>query len=365
MRSGNSKYYIYISIFLAFAVVFHVLGIIMKYNPNVYIFYFNHVYLSLNIVRGAIFSRISIALGDLIYIFLILYLVFRMGGLVSALLKRTHQLKSIFLLTRYISILYIVFLISWGYNYQKPSLIFPVLNDKQTDIAIISANLVDDINTIDSIISKLNHIRAQIKWFTQEEQYANAAIAAYQKANNAYRVQPLKVSVLGRHIYKLGVSGYFNPLTGEGHMIPDLPLSSYGFVYLHEMAHQIGVASESEANLVAYFVAMNSDEPIFQYTALLRLYIQLIGKIYYQSQAVSLILKSKLSPVVQEDIEEAKRYPFTHNFSIRRYSMSIYEQYLKQLGQHDGLSAYGKLYQQVTYAQQHEIKLSDILWQFN
>lgn len=363
MNKNNKIPQIGIVVWLSLAIVFHLLGWWMKHNAAVYTLYFKYLYLPLARLKHVMFGWLPFAFGDLVYFVLIALAVYLLIGLIVALFRKTKRTVALERFIRFAVLVYVSFLLLWGYNYQKPSVIFPK-QEQESPVSIIEPNLIDEIILLDQIIDRINDLRINIQWFERDDEYATAAVRAYQQFNAAFTVAPLKVSLLGRHIYKLGVSGYFNPLTGEGHMIPDLPQSSYGFVYLHEMAHQIGVASESEANLVAYMIALQSDETIFHYTALLRIYRQLYGRIYLQEAAIARLMDQRLVPEIKQDLLTAKMYPLSHHFSIRKYSMGVYEQYLKRLGHTDGLSAYGKLFQEVVYCQQQGIGLGDILWQY-
>lgn len=363
MNKNNKQSIISMVLWLGIAVAFHLLGWWMKHSAEVYTLYFRWIYLPLAQVKSIIFDWVSFAIGDLVYLAILVLALYLFFKCILTLLKQRGRLRALSRLICFGAIAYAAFLILWGYNYHKPDLVFPK-TDKENPQPIVETNLIDDVLLLDSIINRVNDLSVSINWFQHDDEYAAAATKAYHQYHPKFNVDPLKVSLLGRHIYKLGVSGYFNPLTGEGHMIPDLPKASYGFVYLHEMAHQIGVASESEANLVAYMIAMQSDEPIFHYTALLRLYRQLYGRIYLQEAAVARLMGQRLAPEVQQDLTEAKLYAFSHQFSIRQYSMGMYEQYLKQLGHSDGLSAYSKLLQQVIYSQRNQVQLDNILWQY-
>lgn len=361
MEKSKTKILLSFGVWIGIVMLFHLLGWCMKQNAALYVFYFQNFYLPIAKIKSFAFGIWPFSVGDLIYCVLILWTIYLLYNIIKAGIYNLNIGYAILRLVRFLAASYIIFLVTWGYNYQKPKIVFPQLPE---GASLVSTTLIDDVLLLDTFINRINYLRPQIQWFGTDIEYATAAVKAYQSYNEGFHVDPLKVSLIGRHIYKLGVSGYFNPLTGEGHMIPDLPHSSYGFVYLHEMAHQIGVASESEANLVAYMIAMHSDEPIFHYTALLHLYRQLYGNVYMKQQSVAKRMAERLIPAVVDDIESAKKYPLTHHFSVRKYSMGVYEQYLKKLGHKDGLSAYGKLLQQVRYIDQNDIRLEDILWQY-
>lgn len=65
---------------------------------------------------------------------------------------------------------------------------------------------------------------------------------------------------------RLGISGVYFPLTAEPNFNADIPDFQIPFTIAHEMAHQRGVARESEANFVAYVVCINSHDPFVRYS---------------------------------------------------------------------------------------------------
>jgi hypothetical protein len=65
---------------------------------------------------------------------------------------------------------------------------------------------------------------------------------------------------------RLGISGVYFPFTAEPNYNADVPDFQMPFTIAHEMAHQRGVARESEANFVAYVVCINSGDPFVRYS---------------------------------------------------------------------------------------------------
>ena len=44
------------------------------------------------------------------------------------------------------------------------------------------------------------------------------------------------------------------------------------YTIAHEMAHQLGYASETEANFIAFVVATETDDPMLKYSMLLQMF---------------------------------------------------------------------------------------------
>jgi hypothetical protein len=83
--------------------------------------------------------------------------------------------------------------------------------------------------------------------------------------------KPLLSSGLVR---RFGVSGIYFPFTAEALVLRDLPGIAMGRTLAHEMAHQRGVASESDANVLSFLVAREAADPRVRYAAYAFLQIQ-------------------------------------------------------------------------------------------
>ena len=115
----------------------------------------------------------------------------------------------------------------------------------------------------DRLIDKSNNLHFQI---TQNDSlkvvnpYSNQQI--YEKSQNGYdnlaqkyseftyKNHCVKNSLISIPLSYMGFGGYMNPFTGEAQVNALLPKYLFPTTTLHEMSHQIGYASESEANFI-------------------------------------------------------------------------------------------------------------------
>ena len=61
-------------------------------------------------------------------------------------------------------------------------------------------------------------------------------------------------------------SGYLNPLTLESHVNKNIPAFNYITTAAHEMAHQLGIAAENEANFIAFYTSINNPDPFIKFS---------------------------------------------------------------------------------------------------
>ncbi len=77
-----------------------------------------------------------------------------------------------------------------------------------------------------------------------------------------------------------GFLGYYNPFTGEAQVNTTAPDFVIPFTTCHEMAHQLGYASESEASFVGYLVTKYNNLPVFNYSAYFDLFSYANAELY-------------------------------------------------------------------------------------
>src|SRR5690606_18696709 len=128
---------------------------------------------------------------------------------------------------------------------------------------IAKTNALHVLITNDSL-AKVNvpHSRDDIFIIT-ENGYQNLA-KKYPYFN--YQHPSIKKSLISLPLTYMGFGGYLNPFTNESQVNDRLPLYSFAATTTHEIAHQIGYASESEANFVGFLAAIHNDDNYVKYS---------------------------------------------------------------------------------------------------
>ncbi len=96
---------------------------------------------------------------------------------------------------------------------------------------------------------------------------------AYESLSRSFSVfqpdpTPAKRVVWSRALSWQGISGIYIGLTAEPNVNADQPSLLLYQAAAHEMAHQIGIASENEAELTGYLACRYSDDPNIRYSGL-------------------------------------------------------------------------------------------------
>ena len=82
-----------------------------------------------------------------------------------------------------------------------------------------------------------------------------------------YEVKSIKSSLFSYPLSYMGFGGYLNPFTNEAQVNYLKPKYTSPLTICHEMAHQTGIASESDCNFIGFMAASSNKDVYFQYSA--------------------------------------------------------------------------------------------------
>lgn len=315
-----------------------------SYFPNLVLsFYSNGLYIYISALLRTVSSVFPFALGDFIYLLLIIFGIRQFILFIKNRKSLTKNDKTAILikLINACLVLYISFKILWGLNYSRPS-IANQLNIKKEKYTVEQLVLLGNY-----FVTKLNSLQpkttANLRYSITELQHK--AATAYQlsaQTNTFFKSKITAVKpVLNPHfISKIGIAGYYNPLSGEANVNMKLPAWVLPFVTCHEIAHQLGVAREDEANLVGYLVGINSNDVNFQYSANYNMLRYILFEIGIKSPENYQKLLGKISPRVLEDFKTENDFWAKYNGQMAIYTGVIFDKFLKINNQKKGINSY-------------------------
>ncbi len=302
-------------------------------------------------------GKIAFPLGELVYLFLVILLIFKVFKWLSknkshfsSLLFWKHQ--GVGFLNRVV-IIYIVFELIWGLNYQNL--------DPSTDFGLqvqvdYTENQMDSLSL--ALINELNLTRSKMSDFDPKMINFDTILIQNRAefAKNAIKWPLLKYQNLSvKNAFfpswgdYIGYTAFYQPLTGEAIVRGDLPKFTLPFTMSHEIAHQLGYASEDQASFIAYVIGVESDKPLFNYATQLQLFtyaqyahlnfIAKRGDFKYYKQVVERN-KSLLSPQVLADRKEIKSFFLKKQDLQIQGSSEMYNQFLKWNHQIKGIDSY-------------------------
>jgi hypothetical protein len=240
------------------------------------------------------------------------------------------------------SMLYLVFLVLWGFNYRR----VPVSQHLELSPTPPTAASVAGLGA--QAVAQLNRLHAnahQIGWEEgewQDEELRGAFHAAQHLLSDTppAKVGRIKSSLLGTYFRWSSVDGMINPFGLEVLANPDLLPWERPFVAAHEWSHLAGYANEAEANFVGWLTCVRGSVQM-QYSGWLFLYWQIAGQLDASDRAA---LAGKLDAGPRADLQAIAdrlrrgQFPF-----LRTVSWRVYDRYLKANRVDEGVRSYDEV----------------------
>ena len=308
-----------------------------------------------------LFGSIPFAIGELVYIIILIILI------INAL-KHINSLKSFnyiaqkgwFILTKLswlIVRLYVVFQLIWGLNYIQPDptedFHLTVQTPKNAEIAMTEMNALTY-----ELIEELNKTKAAISLNQPIELNFEQVVANVQQAYKELGIEYPRFILQHQSVKKaifpslgdyIGFLAFYQPITGEAILRSDLPILTQSYTIAHEMAHQLGYASETEANFIAFVVASEANDPYLKYSMLLQMFsyaqdaqlLLLAGNKGFDAWKAQIAKnKALLSPAVLKDRANIRAFFAARAEKQIQASTQLYDQFLKWNQQAAGLDSY-------------------------
>ena len=320
---------------------------------------FQYIGLGLRFLTGGI----KMPIGEYVYLLLIIILIinsilslYKLKNKINTESFRTNLLRFGKQLTLKLVQLYVVFMLIWGLNYQKssPAKSFDLKMDTSytaVQLDSLSLYLMKELNKTrqilsDSVIEK-----------TEVDQVFRNSILNYRLVKNRFPQLHLDKPILKEAAFPswgdyLGYLAFYQPITGEAIVRTDVPLLTLPYTSCHELAHQMGYASEAEANFIAFVVATESSDALLRYSMLLQMFT------YCQSEHLGFIAKTgnfekwktivnrnkaMLDPKVIGDRKKIKDFFIQRQHLLLPASTSLYDQFLQWNKQAKGIKSYDEV----------------------
>ncbi|HEX8499995.1 MAG TPA: DUF3810 domain-containing protein [Pyrinomonadaceae bacterium] len=231
------------------------------------------VYTQLLSVFSFIGRRVSFSVGETLACFVLVTALVFLGRICVLMISRPGE-RARLLRTVVVSgswsaaVTLWLFLICFGFNYQRPML-FELLDYEQRraeafELEALAGEIVRGVND--------NYLEAHAEGaVTPVDEKVIALLEQSYDTTSDLGLLPRgdftspKPAIFSGPLTRFGISGFYFPFTGEPHYNAEVPDFQMPFSAAHEMAHQRGVARESEANFVAYLVCVNSGDPFIRY----------------------------------------------------------------------------------------------------
>lgn len=294
-------------------------------------------------IQRFVSAIVPLPLGDFLYLLLILYVLwslFLFGKKIAhKSLMRIDRIKIPLQLVNFTLFLYLIFKILWGLNYSRPTVTkqLAIGNEKYTTTQLVALGRY--------FIGQLNSLQHVQKIRFSIAELESEAVAGFQlmEAENPffrYNTPVLKPVLNSWFITKIGIEGYYNPLSGEANVNMRLPSVALPFVTCHEIAHQLGIAREDEANLIGYLVASHSHQPFFRYSANYAMLKSILFEIRLKSPEDYEELYKSINETTLKEFKNDREFWRKYNNQMFGYLDVAFDRFLKLNSQKKGTDSY-------------------------
>ena len=291
-------------------------------------------------------GNLAFSVGDCAYGILI-FMLFRWIWIKRKTWK--HRKKDTLLqLLGFFSIFYFLFYMSWAVNYYRLPLF------KKMDIRREYSD-VDLLQFTTKLIAKTNAIQYQIANDKNEKikfPYAHERVfqmnlegydnLAKQYPFLKYEHESIKNSLFSLPLTYMGFAGYLNPFTNEAQVNSMLPMYAFPTTSTHEMAHQLGYASESECNFIGFLASTKNENLYFQYSGYAFALRYCLHNWEIRNPKILKQLLKTVNPGILKNYQESENFWKQYETFIETGFKIFYDNFLKFNQQKDGLDGYSK-----------------------
>jgi len=305
-------------------------------------FYSQRLYPSIFNFHRYFFDKIPFSLGDLLYglgLLLLLKLLFD-------LFQKKIRFNNIVLngLTLF-SLLLLLFQLNWGLNYYRLPLHQKLdynLDYTEEALDFTLDQLIKESNSLQKSLSSNDTIAVQINYTTST--LAERIEKEFQFDLLDNNPQPyIKNSLWSTLLSYMGYAGYLNPFTLESQVNHKIPKLSYVVTTAHEMAHQLGFASEGEANFIAFYTSIHHSDPLIQYAGYTFALRYCYSERYKAHPEKAKKQLQNLNPGVLKNFQELSQFWKKYHNPFEPFLKKGYDSYLKANGQPRGIQSYDEM----------------------
>lgn len=314
-------------------------------------YYSDGIYPVVSKIQRFLFGWIPFSLGDLLYTFMVLFILVKIWRLIRALAQRKfgrqYFLTGLRQLLFFVLLVYVLFYLLWGLNYSRRG-IARQLNLKMTTYTI------GELDTLTNALeARLNVYAKQVTpdqrdSFNKKKNLFREANEAYRIARNyysflSYQPRSIKPSIYSYAGNVLGFEGYYNPFSGEAQVNTTIPVFEQPFVACHEIGHQVGYGKENEANFAGFLACRLHPSPAFRYSVYFDMYSYAIDEFYRVDSVKAKIYIDSLDPQVKKDFKELRAFFKKYKNPVEPIITWLYGKYLQANNQPAGKRTYSEV----------------------
>lgn len=320
-----------------FCILILLFKLLLLWRPQWILNFSTYCFCSTGAFLQQLTSLLSFSLGDLFYITLF-------TGFLTGIFKFFHpktskDLKVVILWGTLLigSSLYTVFFVNWSLNYQKNSF------EQEKDNQIINkGDLLHYTLGLLSILNELDDVTLNKEPMVTKEIYkeARASYIHYDPQIAELLPSTPKSSSISTLLSYMGYGGYYNPFTHEAQVNAKLPHFRLGTVATHEIAHQLGIAPEDQANFIGIYIGMNSKNKSLKYDANLSALLYCLNDIYRIDKELYQDLIECIPEHATNQWSEMRQFWNAYNNPLEPLFKKVFDLFLKSNRQRQGIKSY-------------------------
>ncbi|MGE5361318.1 MAG: DUF3810 family protein [Bacteroidales bacterium] len=305
--------------------------------------YSRGIYAAFQPVITSVTNQVPFALFDVLAVAataLVLVLVVR--AILGSVRRRRLSLllNGLLNLAVAVAVVYLVFLIMWGLNYQREPVTAHVAFDRQAVTAQALKDMGAEAARQMNVLHRLAHDRGFPSWKQLPTTLGPAFRAVHGRFAPSARPVPgvPKWSVLTPFFERAGVSGMTDPFFLETLVDTDLLPFERPFVAAHEWAHLAGYGDEAEANFLGWLTCLGGDATA-AYSGWMYLYVEILGGL---PRADRTALARAVDAGPRADLRALAERASRIEPALQAASWQVYDRYLKANRVPEGVKSYSR-----------------------
>lgn len=231
------------------------------------------------------------------------------------------------------SVVYLWFLVFWGFNYRR----IPLEQKLAYDASRVARGRALDVARV--AVEQANALAAEAGRSPGDDRALAQALAEVEQllgSRAAARPAAPKRSLLTWYFRQAAIDGMTDPFFLEVIVHPELLPFERPITLAHEWAHLAGYADESEASFVAWLTCVRAT-PAARYSGWLAAYQQLAAVLPREDRAA---LRAALSPAVAADLAAARERLAKASPRVTTAARAAYDTYLRANRIEEGIFNY-------------------------
>jgi hypothetical protein len=323
-----------------------ILKIIRFFPECVELFYSNGLYVYLSKFSRIVLGKIPFSIGDCIYFILILMLVKWLWTKRKS--WKEEWKNNLLTVLSVLSMFYFFFHFLWALNYYREPLFEKMSIERDytdADLLTFTKKLIAKTNAIQSQITKNDSLKVVFPY--SQDQVFKMNQNGYKNLSREYDFftyshLSIKKSLFSLPLTYMGFGGYLNPFTNEAQVNYLGPMYSFPMTTNHEIAHQMGYASESECNFIGFLSSIKNDNLYFQYSGYSMALRYCLGNWQVRNEERLKQLLKTVNPGILKNYQESQDFWEQYQTPIETGFHAFYDRFLKINQQKDGMDSYSK-----------------------